>query len=62
MKEYNKDLFNMVNDLKKSIERLTSEKISQFDIDKEAYWIGEAHELLNKINPNYYTNANNKNK
>jgi hypothetical protein len=58
MEEYNKELFNMVNDLKHCIDRLTSEKLSQFDIDKEAYWIGEAHELLNKINPNYYTNAN----
>ena len=58
MENYNKDLFDMVKDLKDCINRLTSEKLDQFDIDKEAYWIGEACELLNKINPNYYNNAN----
>jgi hypothetical protein len=60
MKNYDEELFQMVRDLKNCIARLTSEKLDQFEIDKEAYWIGEAHELLSKINPNYYTNANKK--
>jgi hypothetical protein len=58
MKNYNEELFNMVKDLKNCIARLTSEKLEQSEIDLEAYWIGEAHELLSEINPNYYTNAN----
>jgi hypothetical protein len=60
MKNYDEELFQMVRDLKNCIARLTSEKLDQFEIDKEAYWISEAQELLSKINPNYYTNANKK--
>lgn len=52
------ELLQMVYDLKKCIERLTRDEMSQEDRDKEAQWIGEAHELLQKINPNYYYNAN----
>ena len=52
------ELLQMVYDLKKCIERLTADDVSQFDRDTEAYWIGEAHELLLKANPNYYKNAN----
>lgn len=52
------DLLQMVYDLKKCIERLTEDGVSQFDRDKEAEWIGEAHELLLKVNPYYYNNAN----
>ena len=52
------ELLQMVFDLKNCIRRLTSEKLSQMDIDKEAQWEGEAHELLLKINPDYYSNAN----
>lgn len=49
----------MVYDLKKCIERLTSDNnLTQEDKDKEAQWTGEAHELLNVINPDYYDNAN----
>jgi hypothetical protein len=49
----------MVKDLKDCIKRLTSdEEMSQFDMDAEAQWIGDAHELLYKINPDYYRNAN----
>jgi len=49
----------MVYDLKKCIERLTSdEALTQYDKDKEAQWVGEAHELLHAVNPDYYTNAN----
>lgn len=43
----------MVKSLKECIQRLTSDHLSQFDRDLEAYWIGEAHELLIGINPNY---------
>lgn len=52
------ELLQMVNELKNSVKRLTEDNLSQEDRDKEAQWIGEAHELLYKINPDYYTNAN----
>ena len=53
------ELLQMVKDLKDCIERLTSDtEISQNDMDVEAEWIGDAHELLYKINPDYYRNAN----
>ena len=39
-------------------QRLTADDMQQFDRDTEAQWIGEAHELLHKVNPNYYKNAN----
>ena len=52
------ELLKMVYDLKKCIQRLSGDDISQEDKDKESQWIGEAHELLLKINPNYYYNAN----
>jgi hypothetical protein len=47
------ELLKMVYDLKNCIKRLTSDELTQFDKDLEAEWIGEAHELLYKINPNY---------
>ena len=47
------ELLKMVYDLKNCIKRLTSDELTQFDKDQEAEWIGEAHELLYKINPNY---------
>jgi len=48
------ELLKMVYDLKNCIKRLTSdENLTQFDKDREAEWIGEAHELLYRINPNY---------
>lgn len=48
------ELLQMVYDLKKCIERLTSdEALTQYDKDKEAQWIGEAHELLHTVNPDY---------
>lgn len=53
------ELLQMVYDLKNCIKRLTSDtELSQFDKDTEAQWEGEAHELLTRINPNYYKNAN----
>jgi len=52
------ELFQMVNNLKNCIGRLCHDRVSQEDRDKEAQWIGEAHELLHQINPNYYKNAN----
>jgi hypothetical protein len=57
---YAPELLQMVYDLKKCIERLTNDNLElhQEDKDKEAQWIGEAHELLHAINPDYYTNAN----
>jgi len=56
---YAPELLQMVKDLKDCIKRLTSdEEMSQFDMDAEAQWIGDAHELLYKINPDYYRNAN----
>jgi hypothetical protein len=56
---YAPELLQMVKSLKDCIKRLTNDtEMSQYDIDCEAEWIGEAHELLHKINPNYYQNAN----
>ena len=53
------ELLQMVWQLKNCIGRLTEDtEMSQFDKDREAQWIGEAHELLYKINPGYYRNAN----
>lgn len=52
------ELLQMVCDLKKCIERLTADDVSQFDRDRESEWIGEAHELLHKASPDYYKNAN----
>ncbi len=52
------ELFKMVYDLKKCVERLTQDNVTQEERDLEAYWIGEAHELLHKVNPDYYQNAN----
>ncbi len=53
------ELFQMVKDLKACIKRLTSdEPLSQYNKDTEAQWEGEAHELLTRINRNYYKNAN----
>ncbi len=51
-------LFQMVRDLKNCVQRLTQDNVSQYDRDTEAQWEGEAHELLTRINPNYYKNAN----
>lgn len=60
VKRYNAfpELFQMVIDLKKCIQRLSNDDLSQFERDTEAQWEGEAHELLTRINPNYYKNAN----
>jgi hypothetical protein len=55
------ELLQMVFDLKNCIAKLCHDRVSQFDRDHEANWIGEAHELLSKINPDYYQNANTKN-
>ena len=52
------ELFEMVKQLKWCIKRLTADNLSQFDRDAEAQWEGEAHELLTKINPDFYKNAN----
>ena len=53
------ELLQMVKNLKDCIKRLTSNAaLSQFDMDVEAEWVGDAHELLYKINPDYYRNAN----
>jgi hypothetical protein len=52
------ELLQMVYDLKNCIKRLTEDDLTQFDRDKEAQWIGDAHELLLKVNPDYYKNAN----
>ena len=52
------ELLQMVYDLKNCIKRLTEDGMSQEDRDNEAQWIGEAHELLYKINSDYYKNAN----
>ena len=51
-------LLQMVYDLKKCIDRLTQDDLSQFERDSEATWTSDAHELLSMINPDYYTNAN----
>ncbi len=55
---YNRELFQMVRDLKDCIKRLSQDNLSQFERDNEAQWEGDAHELLSRINPNYYKNAN----
>lgn len=47
------ELMQMVNDLKNCIGRLCHDRVSQDDRDKEAQWIGEAHELLYSINTDY---------
>ena len=53
------ELLQMVKYLKDCIERLTSDtELSQSDMGVEAEWIGDARELLYKINPDYYQNAN----
>jgi len=52
------ELFQMVIGLKKCIKRLSQDNLSQIERDTEAQWEGEAHELLTRINPNYYHNAN----
>jgi hypothetical protein len=52
------ELLQMVYNLKQCIKRLIEDDITQEERDKEAQWEGEAHELLYKINPNYYYNAN----
>lgn len=52
------ELFQMVRDLKECIKRLSQDGVSQYDRDTEAQWEGEAFELLTRINPNYYKNAN----
>ena len=52
------ELLQMVYDLKQCIQRLTQDNLSQSERDTEAQWEGEAHELLLKINPDYYSNAN----
>jgi len=54
------ELLQMVYDLKKCIKRLTEDNLFQFQKDAEAEWIGEAHELLMKVEPDYYRNANQK--
>jgi hypothetical protein len=43
------EMLILIRDLKRSIERLTQDNISQEAKDLEAYWIGEANELLNEI-------------
>ena len=58
LREQKDELFQMVKDLKNCIKRLSQDNVTQFDRDKEAQWEGEAHELLVRINPNYYRNAN----
>lgn len=55
---YNRELFQMVRNLKDCINRLSQDNLSQLERDNEAQWEGEAHELLTRINPNYYKNAN----
>ena len=52
------ELLQMVYNLKNCIKRLTQDNLTQFEKDTEAQWEGEAHELLVRINPNYYSNAN----
>jgi hypothetical protein len=56
----NAELFQMVRHLKSCVKRLAEDDVSQFERDTEAQWEGEAHELLVRINPNYYRNANEK--
>ena len=57
---YAPELLQMVYNLKKCIERLTSDdlELHKEDKDKESQYVAEAHELLYVINPDYYTNAN----
>lgn len=51
------ELFKMVKSLKNCIKRLTEGELA--DKDLEAYWIGEAHELLLNVNGGaYWKNAN----
>lgn len=52
------ELLQMVYDLKQAVKRLSQDDLTQFDRDREAQIEGEAHELLYKINPDYYNNAN----
>lgn len=53
------EMNQMVYDLMKCIKRLTEDE--QPDKTLEAYWIGEAHELLLKVNGGaYWKNANEK--
>lgn len=56
--EENKQLFKMVRDLKFVVNKLSQDDLTQFERDGFAQWEGEAHELLLKINPNYFKNAN----
>jgi hypothetical protein len=54
------ELLQMVYDLKECVKRLSQDNLSQYDRDTEAQQEGEANELLIRINPNYYKNANEK--
>jgi len=47
------ELLQMVNDLKNCIQRLTSDNLTQSKRDLESEWVGNAHELLHNINPDY---------
>lgn len=58
LKKENEELFEMVRQLKNCINRLSQDGLTQHERDIEAQWEGEAHELLTRINPNYYRNAN----
>ena len=55
---YSPELLEMVYLLMKCVKRLTDDNLTQEQRDAEAEWIGEAHELLYSINPDYYKNAN----
>lgn len=44
------ELISMVHQLKNCIERLTQDEVTQEQRDLEAYWIGEANELLTTVN------------
>lgn len=48
------ELFKMVYDLKQAVNKLSQDGLTQFDRDTEAQIEGEAHELLYRINPDYY--------
>lgn len=52
------ELLQMVYDLKQAVKKLSQDDLTQFDRDREAQIEGEAHELLTKINPDYYSNTN----
>mgnify|MGYP003435219427 FL=1 len=52
------ELLQMVYDLKQAVKRLSQDDLSQYDRDTEAQIEGEAHELLQRIIPDYYKNAN----